>query len=124
MRYLLDSNIVIWLLEEPTRIKAPVMDVLLDPSSELLVSTASLLEIVSKAASGRLTFEEEARGKIEAVSKWLPVQEHHAWRVRSLPVLHKDPFDRILVAQAIEESLTLVTGDHRLADYGVPVLLT
>lgn len=124
MRYLLDSNIVIWLLEEPTRIKAPVMDALLVPSNELLVSTASLLEIVSKSASGRLTFDEVSRGKIEAISKWLPVQEHHAWRVRSLPLLHKDPFDRILVAQAIEEGLTLVTGDRHLLNYGVPVLLT
>ena len=124
MRYLLDSNVVIWLLEEPTRIKAPVMGALLDPSNELLVSTASLLEIVSKAASGRLTFDDESRGKIEAVSKWLPVQEHHAWRVRSLPLLHKGPFDRILVAQAIEEALTLVTGDRHLLNYGVPVLLT
>lgn len=124
MRYLLDANVVVWLLETPERIAPPAMNALLNPSNELIVSTASLLELTSKASAGRLDFDAEAYGKLDQIVRWLPVEAHHAWRVRSLPPIHKDPFDRIIVAQAIEDDLTVVTGDRVLADYGVSVLLT
>ncbi len=124
MRLLLDANIVVWLLEQPERISTPVTSILQDPANTLFVSTASLLELTSKAASGRLTFDEESLQKIERIATWLPVEASHAWRVRSLPRLHGDPFDRILIAQTLEEEMTLVTGDHLLADYGVATILT
>lgn len=124
MNLLLDANIVVWLLEQPERISPHVTGILQDPANTLFVSTASLLELTSKASSGRLTFDEESVQKIVQIATWLPVQASHAWRVRSLPRIHGDPFDRILIAQALEEKLTLVTGDRLLADYGVPVLLT
>lgn len=124
MRLLLDANIVLWMLERPERLSPAVQTALLDEANTLYVSTATLLEIASKAASGRLAFDEESRAKVTAVATWLPVEAIHSWRVRDLPRIHKDPFDRIIVAQALEEGMTLVTGDRILADYGVSVLLT
>ncbi len=124
MKILLDANIVVWLLERPERIRPPVRDALLDPANELFVSTASLLELTAKASSGRLDFDEVSLTKTEQIANWLNVEARHAWRVRSLPHIHSDPFDRIIVAQALEEGLTLVTGDRLLADYGISVLLT
>jgi PIN domain nuclease of toxin-antitoxin system len=124
VKILLDANIVVWLLERPERIRPPVRDALLDPANELFVSTASLLELTAKASSGRLDFDEVSLTKTEQIANWLNVEARHAWRVRSLPHIHSDPFDRIIVAQALEEGLTLVTGDRLLADYGISVLLT
>ena len=124
MRLLLDANIVLWALERPERLSPAIRAAMLDMANELFVSTATLLEMTSKAASGRLTFDAESHAKVIALATWLPVEAGHAWRVRSLPPIHKDPFDRIIVAQAMEEGMTLVTGDRLLADYGVAVLLT
>ena len=67
MRYLLDANVVVWLLETPERIAPPAMNALLNPSNELIVSTASLLELTSKASAGRLDFDAEAYGKLDQI---------------------------------------------------------
>ena len=124
MRLLLDANIVIWLLGSPIRISPAVIRTLEDADNDLFVSTASLMEIAAKASTGRLIFDQEARQKVEAMSDWLPVTADHAWKIRNLPPIHKDPFDRVIVAQAMIEGMTLVTGDRILADYGVSVILT
>lgn len=124
MRLLLDANIVIWLLSRRERLSPRVLAELGSVDNELFVSAASLLEITSKSASGRLTFDEEMLADLEAMVTWLPVTADHALRVQTLPPIHKDPFDRILVAQARAEGMTLVTGDRVMAGYGVPVLLT
>lgn len=124
MRLLLDANIVIWLLASPRRISPAAIQTLGDADNDLFVSTASLMEIAAKASTGRLIFDQESRQKIEAMSDWLPVTADHAWKVRTLPPIHKDPFDRVIVAQAMIEGMTIVTGDRLLLDYGVPVILT
>lgn len=124
MRLLLDANIVIWLLTTPERIKPTVLSLIRDSASEVFVSTASLLEIASKASGGRLIFDNDMLADLQDISEWLPLSAAHALRVQTLPRIHGDPFDRVLVAQAMVEDLTLVTGDHLLADYGVPVVLT
>lgn len=124
MKLLLDANIVIWLLTTPERIKPAVLALIRSGESEVFVSTASLLEITSKASGGRLTFDEEMLADLQDISTWLPVSAAHALRVQTLPRIHGDPFDRIIVAQAMVEGMTVVTGDRLLADYGVPVLLT
>lgn len=124
MRLLLDTNVVIWLLSDPGRLRHRVLDEIGRTENEILVSTASLLEIASKAATGRLIFDDNMRADIETISTYLPVQAEHALRVQTLPPIHKDPFDRVIVAQAMIEGLTLVTGDRLLMDYGVPILLT
>jgi PIN domain nuclease of toxin-antitoxin system len=123
MRLLLDTHIVIWFLDTPNRISPRAMPSLLDTDNRLFISTASLLEIAAKVATGRLVFDDESRRRTEQLGDWLQVTADHAWRVRTLPPIHKDPFDRVIVAQAMLEDMTLVTADSILGRYGVPILL-
>lgn len=124
MNLLLDTNVVIWMMGRWERIRPDVLAVLADNRNTLVVSTASLLEIASKVSRGRLAFDDETLSDLERRVRFLQVSRSHAWRVSRLPSLHSDPFDRLLVAQAMEEGMTLVTGDHLLAGYSVPILLT
>lgn len=124
MKLLLDKNVVIWMLSNPGRLSPAVRKVLDQSANRLFVSTASLLEMTSKASSGRLLFDDRMKFVLTATCTWVPILAEHALLVQSLPTIHKNPFDRVIVAQAMMEGLTLVTGDHLLADYGVPILLT
>jgi PIN domain nuclease of toxin-antitoxin system len=124
VKLLLDTNVVIWMTGRTDRIKPAVRAVLGDSRNALFVSTASLLEIASKVSRGRLDFNDEVLGALQQTVSFLSVSESHAWRVATLPPLHTDPFDRLFVAQAIIEGMTLVTGDAALASYDVPILLT
>lgn len=124
MTLLLDTNVIIWMTGRRSRLRPGVVSALADTRNELVVSTASLVEIAAKVARGRLSFNDEILADLSSRVRFLPVSRNHAWRVSTLPMLHQDPFDRVIVAQAMIEGLTLVTGDHLLADYSVPVLLT
>ncbi len=124
MNLLLDTNIVIWMTGRSQRIKPAVLAALTDQRNELVVSTASLVEIAAKVSRGRLNFSDELLGELGKRVRFLPVSVSHAWHVRLLPLIHQDPFDRIIVAQAMLEDMTLVTGDRLLLDYGLPTLLT
>lgn len=123
MRLLLDAHVVIWFLSNPGRLRPTTIEKIQSPDTEIFVSTASLLEITAKAATGRLIFDDEMRADIEAISTWVPVAAEHALRVQTLPPIHKDPFDRVVVAQALIEQMILVTSDRILGDYHVPILL-
>ena len=121
MRILLDTNILLWLISTPERLGEPVRAAILDPTNDVLFSAASIWEIAIKAARRRADFSvrpdivaEEARdiGFIE-----LPVHASVASRVADLPPIHRDPFDRLLVAQAIAEPAILYTADARLPAY-------
>lgn len=122
MNLLLDANVIVWWFGSRRRLKPQVVETI--ARSHCLFSTASLLELTAKAATGRLAFDEGMRTDLALLCNWLPVTAPHAFLVQHLPRIHNDPFDRIIVAQAMIEGLTLVTGDHVLADYGVSVLLT
>lgn len=124
MKLLLDTNVVVWMLSNPGRLTAGTRRALGDPDNQLLISTASLLEMTSKAASGRLVFTERMRSVLAETCGWVPMLAEHALLVQTLPMIHKDPFDRVIVAQVIIENLTLVTGDHLLSEYGVSIMLT
>jgi PIN domain nuclease of toxin-antitoxin system len=94
-----------------------------DVANDRFVSIASLWEIAIKMSIGKLDFVEnlaQALDDIAAAS--LPITLEHVARVRSMPFHHRDPFDRMMIAQAIEEDLTIVTRDRRVSAYGVPVL--
>jgi PIN domain nuclease of toxin-antitoxin system len=124
---LLDSHVLLWWLEDAPRLGLEARDAVADPSSTVYVSAASAWEIAIKAALGRL----RGRGQ---VARWLPgaiahyrfvelpVTVRHAVEVESLPRYHADPFDRLLVAQARVEGLTLVTADAAIRRYDVRVL--
>jgi len=127
VRLLLDTHIFLWLLKTPERLGRHV-ESMEDPANELLVSAVVAWEIAIKHALGRMplpappaSYVPDRMGAIGA--RPLPVTLDHALGVASLPPLHRDPFDRLLVAQAIRLDATLVTADAVLAGYPAETLL-
>ncbi len=121
MRYLVDSHLLIWVLEASKRLSRRARKVLSDPSCEYYVSAASVWEIVIKASLKKLELGrdlQELEPGIEAAGfRFLPIQPRHAVAVGALAFHHNDPFDRLLVAQCKVEHLTLLTSDRALAKY-------
>ena len=127
MRLLLDTHVFLWLLTEPERLGQQREDVE-DPRHELLVSAASSWEIAVKYALGRLPLPEppaeyvpERIRRIGATA--VPVEHTHALAVATLPALHRDPFDRLLVVQAGALGATLLTADPQVVRYDVKTVL-
>ena len=120
---LLDSNIVVWLDQKPDRISAPVLGQI-ESATQVFLSAVTAWELGIKQAQGALTLLRPVSDLIHTHAMTeLPVTIRHGEAVRFLPLHHRDPFDRLLVAQAMVEGLVLVTGDRRLVEYGVPILL-
>lgn len=125
MKLLLDTQILLWAAGRPERLSVAARRQLMNLDNELVFSAASLWEITIKSSLGREDFRVEPRvfrralldnGYLE-----LPITSEHAVHVESLPPMHKDPFDRLLVAQAIIEGMRLLTADTQLAAYRGPV---
>jgi len=121
--YLLDTHVLIWLNSDVKRIPGSVLQVLEDVESELWVSTISFWELAIKQKLGKIN----AEIRLDRIEKTLGIREltissRYTGELRNLPLLHGDPFDRMLVAQAMVEGMTLVTADRRLAGYAVGVL--
>jgi len=123
LKLLLDSNAFIRAYARPAELSSAARRALSDAANHRLVSIVSLWEIAIKMSVRKLEFAEDfARALDEVAATSLPITLEHAARVRTLPFHHRDPFDRMMIAQAIEEDLTIVTRDRRVAAYGVPVL--
>jgi PIN domain nuclease of toxin-antitoxin system len=127
VKYLLDTNVWLWTVWDPERIAPPVRVVVGDVFNEVFLSAATSWEIAIKAASGKLKLPEAPdtyvpRRMGEQGFRPLPVSHLHALAVFALPSHHRDPFDRLLVAQAKAENLVLVTADRVLQKYPVQVL--
>lgn len=127
MRLLLDTHVFLWLQTEPERLREH-RAVVEDPDTELLVSAASAWEIAIKHALGRLPLPEPPATyvptRVQAIRATpLAVQHDHALAVASLPLLHRDPFDRLLVAQALVLGVTILTADSILEQYPARTLL-
>lgn len=127
MKLLLDTHVWIWLLTDPDRLGTPARTALVAPDNQLHLSSASTWEISVKAAAGRLEVDgspEELLQEAIVTSGVLPlpIEHSHALQAGRLPRHHRDPFDRMLVAQAQVERLTLVSADRQFADYDVEVL--
>ena len=125
MKLLLDTHVLIWSLEQSKRL-SPQVEQLIQNAQEFHVSVVSLWEMAIKHSLGRLQLTIEF-GELPAVIdasgfEILPIQSAHAVQYHSLPMLHRDPFDRMLVAQSISEPLRLVTTDRVLPPYGNTVL--
>ncbi len=126
MKLLLDTHVVLWGYSEPERISQPAKRALESAENESFVSLASLWEIAIKARKGQLSPPDDLPAIIAADPQLtlLPVTAEHVWRVRQLPRLHGDPFDQLLVSQALSEQMTLVTHDSAMVAYGVPIVAT
>lgn len=123
-RLLLDTHVWLWWQADDSRL-GPRTRALLQRASEVRFSAASAWEIAIKVVIGKLTLPVDADIDEELVQSGflgLPIEIAHAEAVRRLPLLHNDPFDRLLVAQSSLEGLTLVTADRQLAAYGVAVV--
>lgn len=125
MKLLLDTQILLWAAGQPERLSPAARKLLGNRRNELLFSAASFWEISIKNALGREDFRVEPRllrrGLLDNGYTELPVTSQHVVSIDSLPPLHKDPFDRLLLAQATTEGIILVTGDAQLARYPGPV---
>jgi len=127
LRYLVDTHIWLWMLTEPDRLNPGAREVIDDSDAELLLSAASSWEIAIKYAIGRLPLPEPPETYVPARLRssgveGLAVTHSHALRVAALEPHHRDPFDRLLVAQAQLERLTILTGDPVFGRYEVAVL--
>ena len=127
MRFLLDTHVFLWLLAEPERL-GPHIQALEDPANELFLSAASSWEIAIKSKLGRLTLPDDPRRYVPESMRAigvdpLSVDHSHALAVFDLPPHHRDPFDRLLVAQAHALRLPIVTADAQIARYEVETIL-
>jgi PIN domain nuclease of toxin-antitoxin system len=127
VRLLLDTHAFLWWVTDDDRLSERAGELIADGANDVYFSAASAWEIAIKAGLGRIRLPDEAwtftpqqleRNAFQA----LPVHVAHAVAVIALPDAHRDPFDRILVAQAMSEGLTIVSADPELARYAVPVL--
>lgn len=127
MRLLLDTHVLIWALSEPARLSAETRSMLENSGNEVFFSAASIWEIAIKARLGRADFNQGsgdvARSALATGFVELPVLSDAAKRVETLPLHHRDPFDRLLVAQAMAGPLQLITADSLLTPYSELVTL-
>lgn len=123
MNLLLDTHVLLWWLDDNPALGAAARTAICDPENAVFVSAIVVWEIRIKQALGKLEIPEDFRSALEAQPfSPLPVTAEHAHGVATLPDVHRDPFDRMLVSQAVCEGLTLVTHDQRLAAYPISVL--
>ena len=125
MKLLLDTQLLLWAAGQPQRLPADARDLIEDARNELMFSAASLWKVAIKSGLGRADFRADARllrrGLIDNGYAELPITGEHAVAVADLPPIHKDPFDRILVAQSAAEGILLLTADPILARYPGPL---
>jgi len=126
MKLLLDTHLLLWAASTPERLSKNARGLLLDPDNRLIFSSASLWEVSIKRNLGKADFNVDPRRlwRMLLVNRYLelPVTSEHALVAGDLPMLHKDPFDRMLIAQARIEGLRLLTVDKVVVSYGTPVI--
>ncbi len=125
MKLLLDTHLLLWAAGQPDRLSANARKLIDNPENELLFSAASLWEVAIKRGLGRHDFQVDPRllrrGLLDNGYGELPIVSDHVVAIESLPAIHKDPFDRILVAQATVEGITLLTTDSLVGQYPGPI---
>jgi PIN domain nuclease of toxin-antitoxin system len=125
MKILLDTHLLLWAAGHPNRLSATAKKLIDSPANEVLFSAASVWEVAIKRGLGRSDSQADPRllrrGLLDNGYTELPILSEHVVAIESLPPIHKDPFDRLLVAQAIVEGITLLTVDSVVAEYPGPV---
>lgn len=125
MRLLLDTHVLLWGIAGDDRLSPETARLIRSAESESFVSVASLWEIAIKVGIGKLGAPDDLPALIEADPDFsvLDVTADHVWRVRRLPRFHSDPFDHLLIVQALAEDMTIVTHDRMMGRYGVPIIV-
>jgi PIN domain nuclease of toxin-antitoxin system len=129
MRLLIDTHVFLWYISADPQLPVAFRDAMRDPANEVYLSVASVWEAVIKYALGKLPLPEAPAEYLPLPRQAhritsLPIEEGALAHLASLPALHRDPFDRILIAQALQHALTLVTADEGLRAYPVQLLPT
>ncbi len=124
MNLLLDSHVFLWLMNEPERVPAPVLTMCENAENTLYLSVASVWELQIKHALGKLTMRQPLKVILDEQQQSnsmeiLPIKLTHLWRLADLPRIHNDPFDRLLIAQAVVEDMHLISADRVFSDYPV-----
>lgn len=127
MTYLLDAHVILWWASAAAKISDRARELIQDGSTVALVSAAALYEIAVKAQVGRLELPAEAQVYLPQLLRRhafgvLPIEESHALRAGVLPLIHRDPWDRLLIAQAQIESIPIITADPAIGQYDVEVV--
>jgi len=121
--YLLDTHILLWWLEDPRKLSPGARKAIADPQNTVFTSVASLWEMAIKARLGKLELPGDP---LEAIGqegfRLLDIKARHTLAIQQLAEHHRDPFDHLLIAQAITEKLTLISRDGRFSAYNVPLL--
>lgn len=127
MRVLLDTHLLLWSVARSRRLPKAARSIILDAANEVFYSAASVWEIAIKSALRRTDFKADPAALVRALAQSgfseLPVTAAHAVRVAGMQAIHRDPFDRLLVAQSLAEPMTLLTNDKALVRYGPSVQL-
>ena len=126
MRLLVDTHILIWFLEGNNLLSGSRRQIIANSQNNVFVSIASLWKMAIKISVGKLTLAKPLADVIKQIAiedfEILPILPEHALQVSTLPFHHRDPFDRIIVAQSQIENLTIITDDNDFKSYGVKVL--
>lgn len=127
MKLLLDTHCWLWLVAEPEKLRRDIVEMVIAESNEVYVSAVTAWEIAIKHALGKLSLPAAPTEYVPQRMSMLghlplPIEQRHALHVGDLPLHHRDPFDRMLVAQAQIEGMHLVTADRLVAAYDVPIL--
>ena len=126
MRLLIDTHLLLWASEDRARLPVQAASLMADPDNDLIFSAVNIWEIVVKRGLNRADFGVDPlafrRRLLAAGYEEIPVTSLHALELSGLPLIHRDPFDRLLIAQAIAEDARLVTADGRIAFYPGPII--
>lgn len=123
MRLLLDTHALVWWCDDNPALSDDARAAIAHPRNEVFVSPVSTYEVAFKQSIGKLAIEGDLMAAIERSRfQSLAISVEHGFRAGCLPLHHRDPFDRLLIAQALTESLLMVTRDQHISAYGVPVL--
>ncbi len=121
MKFLLDTHLLLWAAGQPERLSKSARELIENPDNVLYFSAASIWEIAIKSSLGREDFKADSRlirrGLIDNGYQEIAISSEHAAGVQALPLVHKDPFDRLLIAQSLSEGMPLVTVDPLLSQY-------
>lgn len=127
MRFLIDTNCWLWMVAEPERLSKPSRQRILDVTNERILSAASAWEIALKYSIGKLELPEPPHEFVpnrmaSTLTTPLAIQHQHALQAARLPLHHRDPFDRLLIAQALIERIPIMTADRQFKAYGVELI--
>ena len=118
MKYLLDTQVILWFFHQDKRLGLKTRKLVIDNTETLHVSYVSAWEVAIKISLGKIRTKYPFKEYVQKASlNWLPIHPDHFEYIAHLPHLHRDPFDRLLIAQALYENLTLITADDKILQY-------